>query len=77
VDFRQAGGLPLPGSLGEPAVTAPCSDAPIPNIFGDSRQWGSKEAAMAAEKVDPSEYRVAPVGVRQTVHVIYLVSPLK
>jgi len=27
---------------------------------------------MAAEKVDPSEYRVAPVGVRQTVHIIYL-----
>jgi hypothetical protein len=31
----------------------------------------------AEAKVEPSEYRLAPVKVSQTIHVIYLMSPAK
>ena len=45
-----------------------------------SQIFGSRGIAHSAQevgKVDPSQYRLAPVSVSQRIHVIYLISPAK
>lgn len=51
-----------------------------PNIFGEggSRSLEYRQAASAGkERIEPSQYRLAPVSVTQTIHLIYLISPAK
>lgn len=49
-----------------------------PSIFGGSSdRHNVAYAVVQDEKREPSEYRLAPVKVSQTVHVIYLTSPVK
>jgi uncharacterized protein YggE len=50
----------------------------LPNIFGDSHQFdGLKSVPAGNQKIEPSQYRLAPVGVSQQVHVIYLIEAVK
>ena len=51
----------------------------VPGIFGDSRQTPMPVAAGPSGKQDfnPSAYRLAPVSVSQTVHIIYLIRPAR
>jgi uncharacterized protein YggE len=47
-------------------------------IFGSEYEGAaSYAAAEGAPKVNPSQYRLAPVSVSERVHVIYLISPAK
>ena len=49
-----------------------------PSIFGGSSdRHDTAYSVVPEEKLEPSEYRLAPVKVSQTVHVIYLTSPVK
>lgn len=49
-----------------------------PAIFGGNASNHDTYLSVAPdEKFEPSEYRLAPVKVSQTVHVIYLISPAK
>ena len=45
-----------------------------PRIFG-SRQFDGQ--ASTARMISPAQYRLAPITVSQTVHVIYLITPAK
>ena len=45
-------------------------------IFGYSER-PSAESESALVKLPPSQYRLAPVTISQSVHVIYLITPLK
>lgn len=49
------------------------------NIFGESRPYDTMKSMIPADnrKLEPSQYRLAPVGVSQQVHVIYLLEPAK
>lgn len=57
------------------------SPAPFPEI--QSRMFGTTERVIArgsyssAVGLAPSEYRLAPVTISQSIHVIYLISPAK
>jgi uncharacterized protein YggE len=46
-------------------------------IFGAEEVYGQREAMLAQGVPSQPEYRLAPVTVTQTVHVIYLISPAK
>jgi uncharacterized protein YggE len=46
-------------------------------IFGSSFPTAEYESRISAKHLDPSQYRLAPVSVSQSVHVIYLISPTK
>jgi uncharacterized protein YggE len=46
-------------------------------IFGAEEVYGQREAMLAQGAPSQPEYRLAPVTVTQTVHVIYLISPAK
>jgi len=45
-------------------------------IFGSEEAYGPREAMAMAAPTKP-EYRLAPITVSQSVHVIYLISPAK
>jgi hypothetical protein len=49
------------------------------NIFGESRPYDTMKSLIAPDnrKLEPSQYRLAPVGVSQHVHAIYLLEPAK
>jgi uncharacterized protein YggE len=49
------------------------------NIFGASRPYDTMKSAIPAanRQLEPSQYRLAPVGVSQHVHAIYLIEPAK
>jgi uncharacterized protein YggE len=49
------------------------------NIFGESRPYDTMKSMIGPDnrKLEPSQYRLAPVGVSQHVHVIYLIEPAK
>ena len=59
------------------------SPVPFPDI--DGKILGGRERVLAtaayasgpAERLDPTKYRLAPIKVAQSVHVIYLISPAK
>ena len=60
------------------------SSVPLSQIKGEIFQDDSEQAAVyplfsvgKTKKFDPSEYRLAPISVSQTIHVIYLISPAK
>lgn len=46
-------------------------------IFGDSRSNEYKSVVTPNGEATASEYRIAPVTVSQTIHVIYLITPAK
>ncbi len=49
-------------------------------IFGETQLVQGLPAATGgrlAQLVEPSQYRIAPMNVTRTVHVIYLISPAK
>jgi uncharacterized protein YggE len=46
-------------------------------IFGSTETAQSVLPAEGAPAPDPSQYRLAPVAISQSVHVIYLISPAK
>jgi uncharacterized protein YggE len=46
-------------------------------IFGEGAEAFAYSPAQASAKVVPTQYRLAPISVTQSVHVIYLISPLK
>ena len=46
-------------------------------IFGDIRSYEAKNAMEPKGEGIVSEYRLAPVTVSQTIHIIYLISPVK
>ena len=51
-----------------------------PDIQREIFQSGAIAAYAAREamaKPNPSEYRLAPITLSQTIHVIYLISPVK
>ncbi len=49
-----------------------------PRIFGGGFQGvAAYSAREVARKLDPSQYRLAPITVNQRIHVIYLISPVK
>lgn len=56
-------------------VSIPEVESKITGSYGRVVVTGS--APLTAEQRGPSEYRLAPVTVNQSVHVIYLISPAK
>jgi uncharacterized protein YggE len=46
-------------------------------IFGSSEAMAERIIEQGPTKPDPTHYRLAPVTVNQSVHVIYLISPAK
>ncbi|MEO8440094.1 MAG: SIMPL domain-containing protein [Spartobacteria bacterium] len=46
-------------------------------IFGGGGGPVAYAAEQMARKVDPSQYRLAPITISQQIHVIYLISPAK
>ena len=46
-------------------------------IFGSSFPTAESESALPAGSLNASEYRLAPITINQSVHVIYLISPAK
>jgi uncharacterized protein YggE len=50
----------------------------IQGIFGSVEMVGGARGAQSVSKqLNPSQYRLAPVTISQSVHVIYLISPTK
>jgi uncharacterized protein len=49
----------------------------LPKILGGRREVLGFAASEQPQSVNPSQYRLAPVTVSQSVHVIYLISPAK
>ncbi len=47
------------------------------NIFGSGFEGSLAVARELVPKSNPSQYRLAPVSVGQSIHVIYLISPAK
>lgn len=48
------------------------------DIFGAGGSTTYEQSAPSErQKVEPSQYRLAPVSVSQNVHVIYLIAPSK
>lgn len=46
-------------------------------FFGDSTLGAASDAPRKERIPDPAQYRLAPVGISYSVHLIYLISPLK
>jgi uncharacterized protein YggE len=46
-------------------------------IFGESGELAQAAGYGASPKVNPSQYRLPPVSVSQSIHIIYLISPAK
>ena len=47
------------------------------DIFGGGSIIAYGSTTLEKQKVEPSQYRLAPVSVSQNVHVIYFISPVK